>query len=116
MVSRVGFWYYSFGGQDKMVTSLIASFFMPCLIVFICLGLPHENYTFGDSSETKYAVKPKKQSQGGLSGAIIFTPDQLDFLETLKGSSKRQGEQLLRYKLRLITTTIQVCVTVAVVL
>ena len=70
---------------------------MPCLIVFICLGLPHENYTFGDSSETKYAVKPKKQSQGGLSGAIIFTPDQLDFLETLKGSSKRQGEQLLRY-------------------
>ena len=80
-----------------MVTSLIASFLMPCLIVFICLGLPHENYTFGDSSETKYAVKPKKQSQGGLSGAIIFTPDQLDFLETLKGSSKRQGEQLLRY-------------------
>ena len=42
---------------------------MPCLIVFIRLGLPHENYTFGDSSETKYAVKPKKQSQGGLSGA-----------------------------------------------
>ena len=70
---------------------------MPCLIVFICLGLPHENYTFGDSSETKYAVKPKKQSQGGLSGAIISTPDPLDFLETLKGSSKRQGEQLLRY-------------------
>ena len=27
VVSRVGFcWYYSFGGQDKMVTSLIASF------------------------------------------------------------------------------------------
>ena len=57
----------------------------------------HEEYNIGVSSEAKYAVKPKKQSQGGLSGAIIFTPDQLDFLETLKGSSKRQGEQLLRY-------------------
>ena len=80
-----------------MVTSLIASFFMPCLIVFICLGLSTKKYNIGVSSEAKYAVKPKKRSQGGLSGAIIFTPDQLDFLETLKGSSKRQGEQLLRY-------------------
>ena len=56
-----------------------------------------KKYNIGVSSEAKYAVKPKKRSQGGLSGAIIFTPDQLDFLETLKGSSKRQGEQLLRY-------------------
>ena len=56
-----------------------------------------EFHNIGVSSEAKYAVKPKKRSQGGLSGAIIFTPDQLDFLETLKGSSKRQGEQLLRY-------------------
>ena len=57
----------------------------------------HEEYNIGVSSEAKYAVKPKKQSQGGLSGAIISTPDPLDFLEMLKGSSKRQGEQLLRY-------------------
>ena len=29
----------------------------------------HEEYNIGVSSEAKYAVKPKKQSQGGLSGA-----------------------------------------------
>ena len=55
-------------------------------------------YNIGVSSEAKYAVKPKKQSQGGLSGAIISTPDPLDFLESLKGSRTRQGEKLLRYR------------------
>ena len=71
---------------------------MPCLIVAFCLGLYNKKSNIGISSEAKYAVKPKKQSQGGLSGAIISTPDPLDFLETLKGSRTRQGEKLLRYR------------------
>ena len=41
--------------------------------------------------------KTQEAESGRPKRAIIFTPDQLDFLETLKGSSKRQGEQLLRY-------------------
>ena len=45
---------------------------MPCLIVSICLGLSSKKYNIGVSSEAKYAVKPKKQSQGGLSGAIVL--------------------------------------------
>ena len=40
----------------------------------------------------------REHSQGGLSAAIISTPDPLDFLESLKGSRTRQGEKLLRYR------------------
>ena len=49
-----------------------------------------EFHNIGVSSEAKYAVKPKKQSQGGLSGAIISTPDPLDCLP-LNKSRKSNG-------------------------
>ena len=63
---------------------------MPCLIVFICLGLSSKKYNIGVSSEAKYAVKPKKQSQGGLSGATS-SPGPTGLPGNVEGKQKEAG-------------------------